>query len=391
MSNLIDRNQLYEILEPVFAPVMHKKRVLSLALATLGVLYTRRVSVAEIGRALAGATGKSPKHGVKQVDRLLSNDHLCLESLLGSIGPMSAYVRWTVGAREELLLALDWTDFDADNQTTLVLSIVTDHGRATPLVWRTFLKSELKEQRNDHEDELLEFAATLLGKGGKGIKVTLLADRGFGDVKLYEFLTKLGWDYVIRFRGCVYVATEDEAARPASDWLNANGHARKIAGAYVTHERQHVPAVVCVKSRGMKEPWFLATSRADLAGRAVVDFYARRFTIEETFRDDKDDRFGLGLREAAIGDPKRRDRLLLVLAIARVVLTTLGAAGEQLGLDVKLRANTEKKKRTHALVTQGRLYVVGIGVFGAMVPALLGGLHELLGGLASVSQTFGVI
>jgi Transposase DDE domain len=388
MSNLVDRNRLYEILEPVFAPVMHKKRVLSLTLATLGVLYTRRVSVAEIGRALAGATGKSPKHGIKQVDRLLSNNNLCLEALLGAIGPMSAYVRWTVGARMELLLALDWTDFDNDDQTTLVLSIVTDHGRATPLVWRTFVKSELKDQRNDHEDEVLRFAAAVLPKG---IKVTLLADRGFGDVKLYEFLKQLGWDYVIRFRGCVHVATDDEAARPASDWLNANGHTRKIAGAYVTHERQLVPAVVCVKARGMKEPWFLATSRSDLAGRAIVDFYSRRFTIEETFRDDKDDRFGLGLKEATIGDPKRRDRLLLVLAIARVVLTTLGTAGEQLGLDVKLRANTEKKKRTHALLTQGRLYVVGIGVFGAMVPALLGSLHSLLGGLANVSQMIGSI
>lgn len=388
MNNLIDRNRLYEILEPVFAPVMHKKRVLSLTLATLGVLYTRRVSVAEIGRALAGATGKSPKHGIKQVDRLLSNHSLCLDSLLGTIGPMSAYVRWTVGARLELLLALDWTDFDADNQTTLVLSIITDHGRATPLVWRTFLKSELKDHRNDCEDELLQFAATLLPKE---IKVTLLADRGFGDVKLYEFLEEIGWDYVIRFRGCVHVATDNESARPAGDWLHENGHARKIDGAYVTHERQFVPAVVCVKSKGMKEAWFLATSRSDLAGRAIIEFYGRRFTIEETFRDDKDDRFGLGLKEATIGDPKRRDRLLLVLAIARVVLTTLGAAGEQLGLDVKLRANTEKKKRTHALVTQGRLYVVGIGVFGAMVPALLGGLHALLDGLASVSHMIGSI
>ncbi len=80
-----------------------------------------------------------------------------------------------------------------------------------------------------------------------------------------------------------------------------------------------------------------------------------------------------------------------MLAVARVILTSLGAAGETLGLDVKLRANTERKKRTHALLTQGRHYVLGIGVFGAMVPALLGALHALLGGLASVSQMLGAI
>ena len=301
---------------------------------------------------------------------------------------MAAYVRWTVGARKELLLALDWTDFDADDQTTLVLSIVTSHGRATPLVWRTVVKSELKDQRNDHEDELLDFAATLLGKE---IKVTLLADRGFGDVKLYEFLEKLGWNYVIRFRGCVTVATESEAARPASEWLFANGRVRKIEGARVTHDRTPVPAVVCVKAKGMKDPWILATSRADLPGREVVDLYARRFTIEETFRDDKDDRFGLGLKEATIGDPKRRDRLLLVLAIARVILTNLGEAGERLGLDVTLRANTEKKKRTHALLTQGRHYVFGVGVIAGMAPAILAALCALLATLPTVSEMLGVI
>jgi len=36
-----------------------------------------------------------------------------------------------------------------------------------------------------------------------------------------------------------------------------------------------------------------------------------------------------------------------------------GGAGDE----VTLRANTERKKRTHALITQGRLYAVGIGGF----------------------------
>jgi hypothetical protein len=272
--------------------MLHKKRVLSLALTTLGVLYTDRVCVAVVGRALAGVTGKSPKHCIKQVDRFLSNEGICLEDAL--LGPMAAYVKWTVGERTELLLALDWTDFDADGHTTLVLSIVTNHGRATPLVWRTYFKRTLKDNRNAYEDELLQFAAEVIPKG---VTVTVLADRGFGDTKLYEFLkATLGWHYVIRFRGCVHVATEGESARPASEWLYANGRARKIEKALVTQDRQPVPAVVCVKAKDMKDPWFLATSRDDLPGDETVGLYSRRFTIEETFRDDKDDRFGLGLK-----------------------------------------------------------------------------------------------
>src|SRR5271170_3631058 len=322
MSNLLDRNLVFSTLVPVFGDVLHEKRILSLALGTLGVLYTRRVSVAEIGRSLAGATGKSPKHGIKQVDRLLR-------------------------------------------------------------------KKGLKNHRNEYEDDLLRFAASVMPKG---VKVTILGDRAFGDTKLYEFLHEtLGWDFVIRFRGCVMVGTEETCPRPASEWVFENGRTRKIEDALVTHSGFPVSGVVCVKKKDMKEAWFLATSRSDLTADEVVELYSRRFTIEESFRDDKDDRFGIGLKEATIGTPARRDRILLLLALARILLTSLGAAGEQLGLDAKLRANTEKTKRTHALITQGRLYAIGIGVFAAVAPTLLGAMHGILGSLATATHTIGFI
>jgi hypothetical protein len=38
---------------------------------------------------------------------------------------MSSWVAEVVGRREEALIAMDWTDFDADDQTTLALSLVT--------------------------------------------------------------------------------------------------------------------------------------------------------------------------------------------------------------------------------------------------------------------------
>ena len=37
----------------------------------------------------------------------------------------------------DILVAMDWTDFDHDSQSTLVLSLVTGHGRAAPLIWLT--------------------------------------------------------------------------------------------------------------------------------------------------------------------------------------------------------------------------------------------------------------
>jgi hypothetical protein len=62
----------------------------------------------------------------------------------------------------------------------------------------------------------------------------------------------------------------------------------------------------------------------------------------------------MGLSKLRIADPQRRDRLLLLSALAVVLLTLLGAAGESLGLDRLLKSNTSKR-RTHSLFRQGCL------------------------------------
>ena len=133
------------------------------------------------------------------------------------------------------------------------------------------------------------------------------------------------------------------------------GRCRMLRDARVTQDHFPVPAVVCVKEAGMKDSWCLATSRVDLGPKQIVELYGKRFTIEENFRDTKDPRYGLGLSGTHIGEPARRDRLLLVGALAQALLTLLGAAGESLGMDRMLKANTVKH-RTHSLYRQGQHY-----------------------------------
>ena len=62
---------------------LHAKRVLSLANATLGVLVSASLAVHAIGQGLAQALGKLSKHGVKQVDRLLSNQGIDVWEFFG--------------------------------------------------------------------------------------------------------------------------------------------------------------------------------------------------------------------------------------------------------------------------------------------------------------------
>jgi hypothetical protein len=41
-----------------------------------------------------------------------------------------------IGAREEIVVAMDWSEFDRDSQSTLAPNMVSRHGRAAPLIWR---------------------------------------------------------------------------------------------------------------------------------------------------------------------------------------------------------------------------------------------------------------
>ena len=109
-----------------------------------------------------------------------------------------------------------------DNQSTLALHLVTRHGRATPLLWLTVDKDELKDQRNDFEDLCLSRLKALLPEGA-----TILADRGFGDVKLFKFLDSLGFQYVIRFRGNIHVRAADGETRLAADLRTGAETARR--------------------------------------------------------------------------------------------------------------------------------------------------------------------
>ena len=75
-------------------------------------------------------------------------------------------------------------------------------------------------------------------------------------------------------------------------------------------------------------------------------------SLETSFRDIKDMRFGMGLSAMRVSKTERRDRMLLLSALAIALLTLLGAAGESLGYDRWLKANTVKY-RTHSLFRQG--------------------------------------
>ena len=110
-------------LDALFGYVLHAKRVKSLAGATLGAIQSASLAVSLIGQGLALArgspstrssrwTGHRPTKGI-DVDALLVH-----------------WVPYVIGKRDSITVAMDWTEFDADGQATIMLSLLSRHGRA---------------------------------------------------------------------------------------------------------------------------------------------------------------------------------------------------------------------------------------------------------------------
>jgi hypothetical protein len=374
---------VHRFLSNLFDGDLHAKRVLSLANATLGVIRTASLAVNKIGQGLALARGLTTKHAIKQVDRLLSNEGIDLDAALRH------WVPYVVGPRTSINVAMDWTDFDADGQATIMLSLLTRHGRATPLMWLTVDTATLKNHRNEYEYQVVVRLAEALPTD---IKVCIVADRGFGDQKLYRVLSEeLQFDYLIRFRGNIMVTAADGEVRTAAGWVGPGGRARLLRGALVTAERYQVGTVLCVQDRAMKQAWCLATSSSDANARALMSLYGKRWSIECGLRDTKDLRFGMGMGSIHVSTPARRDRLWLLNALAIALLTLLGAAGEALGYDRYLKSNTTKR-RTHSLFRQGSmLYDLIPTMPEVRLLPLLERFAAMLAELPIFAGTFGVV
>jgi hypothetical protein len=346
LRNGFEHEDVLKFVEEVFDGDIHVKRVASLAGATTGVLASGSLAVSAIGLGLAHVCGTNTKHAVKQVDRLVGNDKVNVWEYF------SRWVPHVVSKRQKIVVAMDWTDFDRDGHTTIALNLLTDHGRAIPLIWRTVRKNDLKDNRNEHEDSVLTRLHETLPEG---VEVTVVADRGFMDTALFEALRD-DWNfgYIIRLRGNVKVSDANGERRTAAQWVGNGGRAKILRQASLTAKAFPVPTIVCVQAKKMKESWCLAASDPSAKSAELIKYYGKRWGIESYFRDTKDLRFGMGMDAIHTKSIERRDRLFLLSAMAIVLLTLLGAACEAVGYDRYLKANTVKR-RTHSLFRQGQM------------------------------------
>ena len=347
-KNILPRTKIADFIDNLYDGDLHAKRVLSLA-SNVGSAGECLVGSACDRARIGPGIGKLSKHGVKQVDRLLSNQGIDVWEFFGY------WIPYLVGARTEVVVAMDWTSFARDQQDTVVLSMLTGHGRATPLMWMTVRSSALKGQMKRYEKELLERLWEVMPWG---VKVTVVADRGFGDCKLFKALTQeLGFEYVIRIRGDIYVRSAKGERRKAVQWVGEGGRSRTLRGAQVTDEHGwEVGTVVCVHDRKMKEPWCLVASESKVGTRTLIRYYGKRWGIETSFRDIKDMRFGMGLSAMRVSSPQRLGPDVAAQCVGDCIVVVVGSGGGELGLRPVVKG--EHGEISYALVVSSGVDVV---------------------------------
>ncbi len=270
-----------------------------------------RASLAQLGRALAGQSALAAKQGIKRVDRFVGNTRVEPSEAMRGV------VQWLAQPRKKLLVSLDWVDIRHFQCLVLAARL---RGRALPLLWAVYRYEEVYRSQNNLEYGLLRLFHTMVAAS---VRVTLLADRGFGRTEMARVCQELKFHYIIRIQPSVWVSSSRFTGRLA-DYPIHRGQRHLLRHVSYRKERPVVQDVAVVWLPDQSEPWYLMTDEEHLRAQVLSKVFARRMSIEEYFRDVKNKRNGFALRLIQIKDSQRLSRFLLILALAYLLLVTVG-------------------------------------------------------------------
>jgi len=108
--------------------------------------------------------------------------------------------------------------------------------------------------------------------------------------------------------------------------------------------------------RSHREPWLLAASAGlnHLSAQAIVALYAQRMRIEQSFRDAKNLRFGLGLEATRSRSAQRLEMLLHIAHLASFVQRLIDEDAKRRQLELNLVSALRAKRAEVSGLTLGR-------------------------------------
>lgn len=209
-----------------------------------------------------------------------------------------------------------------------IFRLSLQHGcRAIPLAWVVLPGKGLTQV--EKLSAMLAQVAQFLAPRVK--EVTLLADRGFRDCDWAELCLKIGWHYNLRLANNTYVVFDDGRSDPL-EALVGPGRRRYFQTVALTQQAR-LRTNVSVTWTTDAEPEMVAVMSDQPAGPQRLKEYARRMSIEQSFRDDQSG--GFDLEHTQLRHAERLERLLLAVALATLWCHELGEQVLRAGEDAR--------------------------------------------------------
>lgn len=356
-----------------FCPDIHDNRLQALMDVATGLQHSKRFSISDIGRHLK--SDSELKHRIKKVDRLFGNKHLYAE-LSNIYAGLSQYVFKYIAQDKAIPIVIDLCFLKDSHDIQMLSAEVATQGRSIPLYREVFGINQLKGREK-------EFILKLSHCIPIDRDILIIMDAGFGD-NWFEAIESQNWYWLVRARGGKYLKlSEDSDWEEASDLYNkASVRAKSYDYAYIT-KKQCRPCRVIMKKgsviskrkkpdrlprnynsangnyqRTVKEPWILATNLPKAYDATkVMNSYKKRMQIEESFRDIKSTRYGLGGRSIQTRCIYRWGIAMLLAAIVQIMLWIIGVVGHSQGYQKVFQSNTVKDKKVFSYFYLGQLIV----------------------------------
>ena len=350
----------------------HQIRTQALRDCVQSAMAGHALTVTDLGRGIQSMAQE--KHQIKRADRLCSNRHLFNQL------PLIYHRLCTLLVPEKArpTIHVDWSDLNLSKTLFLLRASLSFQGRALTL-YEEVHPLATKEKSTTH----IMFLNTLKLLLPSDVKPIIVTDAGFKR-PWFKAVRALGWDFVGRIRGRVSLSSEGQQGQLCKTLFpSATSTPKKFINWSMGNIAPYQVQLVLYKApsqgriaktaagkrqrsnysrknaRRARDPWLLATSLnlSKTSARKVINIYRQRMQIEESFRDHKSSRFGLGMEQHRTKNQQRMSVLVLMGTLAHHLLIIIGFLAEQAKIHWQFQANTIKTRKVLSYFTLGvRLY-----------------------------------
>lgn len=348
---------------------LHAKRAAACQRAVVAVVLGAALSLSGIALGVRSVTGY--RHRIKSVDRLLGNGalHAARAELYAALA-----TRWLSGVRQ-VLLVVDWSDLTPDQRWHWLRASVAVEGRSMTLYEEVHPQRRLGNPKV-HRQFLARVAALL----PPGCEPIVMTDAGF-HAPWFKAVAARGWAFIGRIRGRDMVrhgagpwmratalygqATEQPRDLGQHTYVRSNPIDTRLVLAKLpargrhrlnVYGRRRAGRTSAKCARAAREPWLLAASRRldHLTAASIIQLYAQRMGIEESFRDTKNLRWGQGLHTTRSRTRERLQMLLLIGHLAAFVQRLIGEEAKAHQLELNFMATHRRTRPEISVLTLAR-------------------------------------